>query len=52
MTLGDIIVIAVILVLVALAARSIYKAKKKGGCCGDCASCGCGCGCSKTTPHK
>ena len=38
MTIADIIVIAVILVLMAFAVRSMYKAKKKGGCCGDCAA--------------
>lgn len=56
MTIGDIIVIAVILVLVAIAVRSLYNLKKKGGCCGECSSCGCGCSTcitdDTTTPHK
>ena len=38
--MGDIIVIAVLGAAVFPAVRSLYKSKKKGGCCGgNCASC-------------
>lgn len=39
--LGNLIVIAVLVAVVALAARSLWKSRKAGGhCTGDCASCG------------
>lgn len=44
----NIIIIAVIVIIVALAVRYIYKAKKSGKKCVGCpdgGSCGCGCGC-------
>lgn len=37
--LGNIIVIAVLAVAVALAVRSLWKSHKHGGCSGDCAHC-------------
>ncbi|MGM9619090.1 MAG: FeoB-associated Cys-rich membrane protein [Oscillospiraceae bacterium] len=48
--LGNLIVIAVLLLVVALAIRSLWKSHKSGGgCSGDCSRCqGChGGGCSK-----
>lgn len=48
--MANVIVIAVILAIVGLATRYIYKAKKRGQKCigcpagGSCSSCGCGCG--------
>lgn len=44
----NIIIVAVIVIVVALAVRYIYKAKKSGKKCVGCpdgGSCGCGCGC-------
>lgn len=38
--LGNAIVIAVLIAVVALAVRSLWKSHKSGGCNGDCASCG------------
>lgn len=39
--LGDVIVLAVLAVVVALAVRSLRKSRKKGcGCGGDCSKCG------------
>lgn len=40
--MGDYIVLAILAVVIFFAARSIYKNKKshKGGCNGDCGSCG------------
>ena len=53
MSPADIVVIAVILVVVAFAIRSIYKEKKNGGCSGNCSGCNCNCDSQdKTTPHK
>ena len=52
MSVGDIIVIAVIVVLMALSIRALIKAKKNGGCCGNCSSCGCGCSSSCNQPSK
>lgn len=44
---GNIIVIAVLAIVVALAVRSLWKSHKAGGhCSGDCSSCG-GCGGSR-----
>ncbi len=36
---GDIIVLAILLFVVAMSVRSLYKSKKKGGCCGNCSQC-------------
>ena len=46
-----IIVIAVILVLIGIAVFSLLRDKKnkKGGCTGNCASCGMSCSCKQTT---
>ena len=54
MGLVDIIIVAVLALILGLAARYVYKAKKSGrkcigrprgaGCSGNCACCGCGCG--------
>ncbi len=45
MTVGDVIVLALIVVVAGFAVRSLHKTKKSGGgCTGDCSSCG-GCGC-------
>ena len=54
----DFVIIAVLAVIVAAAARYIYKAKKSGAKCigcsaGECSCCsgessGCGCGCDGT----
>ncbi len=45
--LGNLIVIVILAVLVALVIRSMWKSRKKGcHCSGDCCSCG-GCGGSK-----
>lgn len=44
-TLGNLIVIAVLAVVVALAARSVWRNHKSGGCSGDCSQC-VHCGCS------
>ena len=42
--IGSCIAGGVLLLVVALAVRSIWKDRKKGGCTGDCAGCsGCGC---------
>ncbi len=50
MTVGDLIVIAVIAVIVFFVIRSIVRSKKSGGACtGNCASCS-KCGGGKT--HK
>jgi len=39
--LGNLIVIAVLAAIAALAGRSLWKSRKAGGSCnGDCASCG------------
>lgn len=38
--LGNVIVIAVLAAIVALVVRSLWKARKSGGCCnGDCGNC-------------
>ena len=38
--LGNLIVIAVLAIVVALAVRSLWREHKKGGCCGgNCSSC-------------
>lgn len=43
--LGNVIVLAVLSIVVALAARSVWKSHKEGGHCGgDCGSCGGCCG--------
>lgn len=44
--LGELIVILVLLAVVSLAVRSLWKSHKHGGCCGDCSQCG-GCGCGR-----
>ncbi len=46
---GDLVIIALLAVAVFFAVRSIRKTKKKGGCTGNCASCGC---CSKCTAQS
>ena len=44
--LGNLIVLAVLAIVVALAVRSVWKSHKSGGHCnGDCGSCGSGCHC-------
>lgn len=49
---GNIIVLVILGVAVAFAVRSLIKAHKSGGCCGDCCSCGKG-GCSTSaSPSK
>lgn len=46
--LGNVIVLAVLFTVVALAVRSLWKTHKSGGRCnGDCGSCG-GCGSHKS----
>ena len=48
--MGDIIVLAVLGVIVALAVRSLYRDHKKGGCAGcshNCGSCGSVCSYNK-----
>ncbi len=37
--LGNIIVLAIVLAIVALAARKVFKDRKTGGCGCDCGSC-------------
>ena len=54
MGLVDIIIVAVLALILGLAARYVYKAKKSGrtcigcpsggSCSGNCTCCGCGCG--------
>ena len=39
MSPGDIVVIAILVVIVALCIRSLIKQKKNGGCSGNCAGC-------------
>lgn len=39
MSMGDIAVVAVLLLAVGFAVRRIIRTKKQGGCCGDCRSC-------------
>ncbi|MCI8870075.1 MAG: FeoB-associated Cys-rich membrane protein [Lawsonibacter sp.] len=40
--LGNIVVIAVLIAVSALAVRSLWKSRRDGGhCTGDCSSCGC-----------
>jgi len=41
--LGNLIVLLVLVAVVALAFRSLWRDRKQGGCNGDCARCG-GCG--------
>lgn len=49
-SLGYILVIAVLVVIVALAVRSIWKSHRNGGgCTGDCSSCG---GCRGSCRHE
>ena len=53
----DIIIVAVLALILGLAARYVYKAKKSGkkcigcpnggSCSGHCGSCSCSCGCGK-----
>ena len=52
--MADLIIVAIVAVIIGLAARYIYKAKKSGakcigcpsgGCCSGSAGEGCGCGC-------
>ncbi len=45
--LGNVIVIAVLVIVIGLCVRSLWRSHKKGGGCnGDCGSCGsCGGGC-------
>lgn len=50
MNIGTIVVLAVVLILLFFAVRSIYRQKKNGGCCnGDCSRCH---GCSGTANQK
>ncbi len=52
MTMGDIIVIAVLFLIIALIVRGMIRDKKAGKCCGcsgcsgNCAGCGGNCGCA------
>ncbi len=52
--MGDVIVIGVLAVVVALVIRSMWKAKKNGsGCCGCSGNCGgCSGACSRMTDTK
>lgn len=54
MTLGDVIIIAILLVLIGFSVHSIRKTKKSGGCTGNCACCGkCSGKCSENcSAHK
>jgi len=48
--MGDLIVLAVLGIVVALVVRSLYRDRKKGGCAGcsrNCGSCGSACAYSK-----
>ena len=45
--IGYCIVGGVLLLVVALAVRSIWKDHKKGGCSGNCANCSGGCSCHR-----
>lgn len=50
--MDDLIIVAVLAAIVAVAARYVYKAKKSGRKCIGCpdgGSCGCGCGGEKET---
>ena len=38
--MGDIIVIGLLGLCAVLAIRSLWKDRKKGGCCGNCSKCG------------
>ena len=52
MTPGDLVVIAVLVLVSGCSIRYLIKQKKKGGgCAGNCASCGC-CGCHPQTDAK
>ncbi|MBO4276896.1 MAG: FeoB-associated Cys-rich membrane protein [Clostridia bacterium] len=42
-----IIALAAVLLAAGLAVRSVIKSRKRGGCTGDCASCGACCCCKK-----
>ena len=42
--MGDIIVIGLLVLCVALVIRSMWKDREKGGCCGNCSQC-------KNCPH-
>lgn len=37
--LGDILVVSILAGIVVLSIRSLYKARKTGGCCGNCSQC-------------
>ena len=37
--MGDMIVIVLLGLCIVLAIRSMYKANKQGGCCGNCSKC-------------
>jgi hypothetical protein len=52
--LGNLIVIAALILVVALAARSLWKSHQSGGHCGgDCSRCGgCGGGCHTHRPDR
>lgn len=43
MNLFDVIILCGVVLLVALALRSIFAKGKKGGCCGSCAGCSMSC---------
>ena len=51
-SVADIIVIAILVTLIAVCARSLYKSRKKGGCCGDCSACGGCCSASRKSSDK
>lgn len=54
MNLADIVVICILIVIFALAGRSLYRRHKRlkenGGCCNGCAGCGCKMSCAQ--PQK
>ena len=49
--IGNLIALAVLLLIVGFAARSMWKKHKNGGGCG-CGCEGCSCGCSSAKPAK
>jgi len=53
MTLGTIVIGFIVLGVLFLAARSIYRDKKSGKACGSCSGCSCGnCECHSAGPEE
>lgn len=53
--MGTVVILLVLAVLFGLAARSIYRDAKSGGCCGGCSGCSGGsgsCSCQSTLQMK